>query len=276
MKKYIVLSVNDNPDYLFHVPLVVWAWRFFGWEPVILYSRVDSERETPMRYLEQLVADESGVSTNFRSAGYWDGYLTSTIAQVSRLYASCFIDGLVMTGDVDMLPLSNYWQPNEGKLSVYGRDLTDYHYPICYICAPSSIWKEIMTLNSTDLKLCIKRDLDSLPQACSTDKAKRWVIDQDLITERINNSGITPVRIDRGTDKRTGYPIGRIDRSHWTLEHKQYIDCHMYHGIQNDENKFKVTLAMLHHIWPNEDWAWWITYYKEFKKLCQKTSQFAR
>jgi hypothetical protein len=270
MKKYIILSVNDNPDYLFHVPLTVWAWRKIGWDAVVMYSRVNEDRNDRMRQLEQMVSDASGCDAVFRNAGYWDGYLTSTIAQVSRLYASCFTNGYVMTADADMLPLSDYWQPDYNKLTVWGRDLTDHHYPICYIGAPSDTWKEIMNLNSKDPKDCIKRDLDSLPQAKGMDKTKRWVTDQDLITERINNSGFIPFRKDRGTDKRTGYPIGRIDRSHWTLDHKQYIDCHMFHGIQSDESKFKKTLEMLHTVWPKEDWKWWINYAKEFKKLCQK------
>lgn len=263
MKKYIVLSVNENPDYLFHVPLTVWAWIKFGWEPIIFYQG-DKKREMYYFIFNHMIYNGEHKDAPLNPI---EGYQSETITQISRLYGSCLVDGYIMTGDIDMLPLSDYWKPDMDKLTVWGRDLTDYHYPICYIGAPSVVWSEIMHLSHDDYNGYIKRDLDSLPQAKSNDKTKRWVTDQDLITERINNSSYVPERIDRGTDRRTGYPVGRIDRSNWTLDHKQFIDCHMYHGIQNDESKFKKTLEMLHTVWPQEDFKWWINYVKEFKKI---------
>lgn len=265
MKKYIVLSVNDNPDYLFHVPLTVWAWRRLEWEPIIFYHGHGSQ------FLQIGINTGKVLSSDLSLLSTGTGYESETITQVSRLYGACVADGYLMTGDIDMLPLSDYWKPDFDKLTVWGRDLTDYHFPICYIGAPSEVWREIMqTNNHRDYNAYIKRDLDSHTNARSNDKVKRWVVDQDIATEAISVWYNNPVRIDRGTDKRTGYPIGRIDRSNWTLDHKQFIDCHMFHGIQNDETKFKKTLEMLHTVWPKEDFKWWVEYYKEFKKLCQK------
>jgi hypothetical protein len=263
MKKHIILSVNDNPDYLFHVPLTVWAWRKLGWEPILFYNRKGEQRNFALTNIEILVHTTANIKSYL--AENIEGYRSDTITQISRLYGVTACYGVpleevyAMTGDIDMLPLSDYWQPDFNKLTVWGRDLTDYHYPICYIGAPGPTWCEIMDIVTDDCNYHIKRDLRHQPNM--------WVLDQDIITERINNSGFIPFRKDRGTDKRTGYPIGRIDRSHWTLEHKEYIDCHMFHGIQNDESKFKKTLEMLHHVWPKEDWSWWINFYKEFKKL---------
>ena len=268
MKKYIILSVNDNHDYLFHVPLTCWAWRKFGWDPIIFYHG----EYLSQLYMEATECLDTGNDQKLFLLNDINGYKSETIAQVSRLYGACVADGYLMTGDIDMIPLSNYWLPDENKLTVWGRDLTDYHYPICYIGAPSEIWKEIMYISYNDYNQLIRADLHQHFDE-KADKAKQWVFDQDLITARINESNITPERIDRGTDKRTGYPIGRIDRSNWTLDHKQYIDCHMFHGIQNDETKFRKTLEMLHTVWPNENWNWWIQYVKEFKKLCHQKSQ---
>lgn len=279
MNKYIVLSVNDNPDYLFHVPLTVWAWRRLGWEPIVFYNRSTrptknavtdwNHRNTDLALIEQLIYDSIEDCTfKVHFIDKPEGYQSETITQVSRLYGACVADGYLMTGDIDMLPLSDYWKPDMDKLTVWGRDLTDYHYPICYIGAPSTIWKQIMNIRNNDYNTAIHDALDDMPQAKSSDKTKRWVTDQDLITERINNSSYVPERIDRGTDGRTGYPKGRIDRSNWRLDYKQFIDCHMFHGIQNDESKFKKTLEMLHTVWPQEDFKWWINYVKEFKKIC--------
>lgn len=262
MKRYIILSVNDNPDYLFHVPLVVWAWRYFGWDIVLFYHG----KFTPIQELLYSQLDYI-LPSRLRGLEDMNGYQSETITQVSRLYGACVADGYLMTGDIDMLPLSDYWKPEPDKLTVWGRDLTDYHYPICYIGAPSVIWKDVMSIYNNDYNTAIHDALDSLPQAKSSDKVKRWVTDQDLITERINNSSYEPTRIDRGTDRRTGYPMGRVDRSHWTLDHKQFIDAHLFHGTHRDEAKFKKTIELLHTVWPKEDFKWWINYVKEFRKL---------
>lgn len=266
MNKYVILSVNDNPDYLFHVPLVCWAWRRLGWEPVVFYR---GEPAGIVNVVSAFYFNGRKMSHNIIFLRKINGFEDETIVQCSRLYGACVLDGYLMTSDIDMLPLSDYWKPDTDKLTVWGRDLTDYHYPICYIGMDSEKWKEVMHIDGDDYQYYMQRDLMEMPQAKSADKVKRWVTDQDLITERINNSAFVPTRIDRGTDKRTGYPIGRIDRSNWTLRHKQYIDCHMFHGVHRDEMKFKKTLEMLHHVFPNDDFKWFILYYKEFKKLCQ-------
>lgn len=264
MKKYIILSVNDNPKYLFHVPLTVWVWRYFGWEPILFYH---GEHLSP-RYMLATECLDTGNHQSIFLLNNIAGYQSETITQVSRLYAGCIIDTheMIMTGDIDMIPLSDYWHPDPDKLTVYGRDLTDYHYPICYIAMDGYKWAEVMNLTNFDYDQHIKRDLDSMPQAKSQDRVKRWVTDQDLITERINNSVFVPERIDRGVYK-NGYPIGRVDRSAWTLNHDKFIDAHLPHDVLTNDQSFKKVLELLHTIWPNEDWAWWVTYYKEFKKL---------
>lgn len=262
MKKYIILSVNDNPKYLFHVPLTVWAWRKIGWTPAIFFhGRIGGMLDVVAEYIDDNIKDWfNWVKVN--------GYQSETITQVSRLYAGCIVDthDMIMTGDIDMIPLSDYWHPAPDKLTVYGRDLTDYHYPICYIAMDGYKWAEVMNLINFDYDQHIKRDLDSLPQAKSQDKVKRWVTDQDLITDRINNSKFVPERVDRGMYK-NGYPLGRVDRSAWTLDHKQFIDAHLPHDILTNEQSFKKALELLHLVWPKEDWKWYINYYKEFKKM---------
>lgn len=265
MKKHIILSVNDNPKYLFHVPLTVWAWRYFGWDPVLFYHRKDNVTNFMLSDIEAMTLKEQHVKCELILTPH--GFQPETITQCSRLYGSCVVDGYLMTGDIDMIPLSNYWKPDENKLTVYGRDLTDYHYPICYIGMDSEKWKEVMNIDGDDYQYYMQRDLMTLPQAKSADKVKRWVTDQDLITERINASHFVPERVDRGTDKKTGYPIGRVDRSNWTLNHSVFIDAHLPHDVLTNEASFKKILDMLHTVWPKEDFKWYINYYKEFKKL---------
>lgn len=132
MKKYIVLSVNDNPDYLYYVPLTCWAWKQFGWEPIIFFNRQNNDvtLETIEFVFQQLIQQE--IPSHVARVHQIDGYRSDTVTQVSRLYAHLTMTGMVdpdykmpadmcsylMTGDIDMLPLSDYWKPN----------LSDYHH----------------------------------------------------------------------------------------------------------------------------------------------------
>ena len=260
MKKYIVLSVNDNPDYLYFTPLTCWAWRQFGWEPVVMFHG----------RLDEITALSFECNRDKRHLlGLIEPYRSDTITQVSRLYAACVQEGYLMTGDIDMIPLSDYWKPQEDTITVYGHDLTGYsHYPICYIGMPHTRWIEIMGLYSNDYNKLIKRDLDTLPQAKNPDFYKYWFSDQDLITQRIQSTEFPVTSVLRGQYK-NGYAYGRVDRGQWSLDHPQFIDAHLHHQIYHSGNewKFDKTMELLIKVWPNEDFTWFIEYHKEFKRL---------
>lgn len=198
-----------------------------------------------------------------------DGYRSDTITQVSRLYAACITKGYIMTGDIDMIPLSDYWQPNTNEITIYGHDLTGYgHYPICYIGMPSERWREVMGLTSDDYNVLISRDLDSMPQAKDPDFYKYWFTDQELITKRINETQFKKNIVKRGQYK-NGYAVGRVDRGAWSLEHDLFIDAHLHHQVHHKGNewKFNQILDLLYKVWPDEDFNWFIDYHHSFKKL---------
>lgn len=251
MKKYIVLGVNENPKYLYYLPLVAWAWRKLGWEVLTFYCG-------KVPFAERLIPNFKNY--NIRECLVYEGYQSATISQVARLYGACVVDGLLMTSDVDMLPLSDYWNPDESSVTTYGRDLTDYHYPICYISMDSISWREVMNIKSNLYGVHIRRDMRI--------QKNQWILDQDIITENLLLYGKEKIiHIDRGTDKKTNYPIGRVDRSHWTLDHKQLIDAHLPHDILTNEASYKKVCDLLAHVWPNEDFTWYKNYHTEFKKL---------
>lgn len=266
MKRYIVLSVNDNPDYLYFTPLTCWAWRKLGWEPIVMY-----QRNLDMPWLLD------GVNVQYNQVLGIDGYRSDTITQISRLYAACvghyvpeMRDAYLMTGDIDMVPLSDYWKDyDEKQITIWGHDLTGYgHYPICYIGMPSSRWIEVMCLGSPDYNALIKRDLDTLPQAKDPDFYKYWFSDQDLITKRINDTQFPKNFINRGQHS-NGYAVGRVDRGAWSLDHKQFIDAHLFQQVYHKgrEDKFERTIELLTTVWPKEDFSWFIEYHLKFQKL---------
>lgn len=263
MKKYIVLSVNDNPDYLYYTPLTCWAWRKFGWEPVIMLHT-----ERSMTAVDTLVWSNDNVRTVRMCLLNMQDCRSDTLTQMSRLYAACVQDGYLMTGDIDMLPLSDYWKPeHEHVPTVWGHDLTGFgHYPICYIGMPSEGWKRVMKLYPQNYNDCIERDLKELPQALDPDFYKYWFTDQDLITKRLKT--YAPVIINRGQYS-NGYAVGRVDRGAWSLNHSQFIDAHLFQQLyhKNNQDKFDKTMELLTSIWPDEDFQWFIDYTNEFRKL---------
>lgn len=266
MKKYIVLSVNDNVDYLYFTPLVCWAWRYFGWEPILMY-RGKLDKLSEVWQISRTVTPIVGWLHEM------DGYRSDTITQVSRLYASHVIqeEAYLMTGDIDMIPLSDYWKPNIGVPTVYGHDLTGFgHYPICYIGMPKSLWRFVMGLDeSKSIEEMMKFHLDAMPQAKDPDFYKYWFTDQDLITDRLKQYGTGKIDfINRGQGAH-GYARGRVDRATngWVLDQPELIDAHLEQQTWQNDEKIKRLFNLLHTVWPKEDWKWFVSYTKEFRKL---------
>lgn len=271
MKRYIVLSVNDNPEYLYYVPLTVWAWKRIGWEPIVMFNGI--RNTIPIDFgIEYFLAEVDSIY----------GYRSDTITQVSRLYGGCLdLDSALdylMTSDIDMIPLSDFWQPDINKITVWGHDLTNYHnYPICYIGMTRNRWIETMNLTSSDYNALINRDLDTMPQAKSTDFYKYWETDQDLITKRIKAVNFDKAFIDRGRYS-NGLAIGRVDRGSWSLNgHADtFIDAHLHRdlykvfkepGNELWQKKWREHMELLHTVWPKEDFSWFVEYTKKFASL---------
>lgn len=269
MKKYIVLSVNDNVDYLYFTPLTCWAWRQFGWEPIVLWQTSYHEK---FNGVSHLIYETSNLN-HICFIDPIEGYRSDTITQVSRLYASHVIkeEAYLMTGDIDMIPLSDYWQNRMEVPTVYGHDLTGFgHYPICYIGMPKSLWDFVMSIHSDEtIESHMKRDLDSLPQAKDPDFYKYWFTDQDLITERLKQYGTGKIDfINRGQGSH-GYARGRVDRATngWVLDQPELIDAHLEQQTWQNDEKLKRLFNLIHTVWPKEDFKWFVEYSKEFRKL---------
>lgn len=283
MKKYIVLSVNENVDYLFFTPLTCWAWRKFGWEPIVFFQGQVTFPDPTEKEMANSIDNRSAKHKLFDLAmqqpfngkvvgvNEIPGYRSDTITQISRLYGAAVVDfeSYLMTGDIDMLPLSDYWKPNFDKVTVWGHDLTGFgHFPICYIGAHATHWINIMNLSS-NYNIDIKRDLDTLPQAKDPDFYKYWYTDQDLITARLKEYDTSKIDfINRGQGSH-GYARGRVDRGHngWVLDQPELIDCHMQQQTHHSQEKIDRLMALLRHVWPKEDFTWFEEYTKEFKRL---------
>lgn len=211
--KTVVLSTNDNPDYLKYLRPCQIAWNKLGWKTLTFYHGTFAPGSTALNQ----VIDVSGVSAKYR---------VETVVQCIRLFGGNFIeDGIIMTGDVDMLPVSNYWDPKTNEITVYGHDLTGFsQYPMCYIAMTANKWREIIPEKS------INALLDQYSNALSDDFEKWWSVDQQIITERLGRHYVKHVHRGREIVKGTGLARGRVDRFAWeeTLKSPtQKIDAHM-------------------------------------------------
>lgn len=278
MKKYVVVSVNENVDYLYFLPLTCHVWQKFGWSPIVMFQgqvsfpECEENQRSPKHKLFDLLMDQpfEAVMVGLKDI---DGYRSDTITQISRLYAGCLMlqeDDYLMTGDIDMIPLSDYWQPDITKPTVWGHDLTGFrHFPICYIGATVKQWREFMKLEGTDYQYHIQKDLMELPQAKSTDFYTYWYTDQDLITERLKSYGTERIEfINRGHGKH-GFARGRVDKGNggWVLDQPELIDAHLVGQAHHTEEKIRKVMDLLHHVWPKDDWRWFLEYTKEFRKI---------
>lgn len=233
MKKTVVLSTNANPDYYKYLPYTQKAWNKLGWDTLTILSEgFDSVVESMETYIDPDFKNEIILQTGLEMGSY----RTETQVQVSRLFAGKYIeDGMVMLGDVDMIPLANYWNPTADHITVYGFDLTGRsQYPICYIAMTAEKWRRMIPEKT------MPELLNKYPNAKSDDFYKWWGVDQEIITERINQRKEKDelVLIDRGFTNRLAK--GRVDRAAWeqTINSPdQKIDAHCLRPFNLEETE---------------------------------------
>lgn len=196
MKRYVVVSTNNNPDYIFYAPYVEKAWNSLGWNLCVMIT-ADVNRDDLML---------SNPETKIHALPDVPGMRKESIAQAGRLYASMLFDDdiLLMTSDIDLLPLSNYWEPVVDDITVYGHDLTDHtYYPMGYTAMISQKWRSIfgsMELDANEYKHL----------AFAPDWASWWNLDWQMLTDRLRGKMVT--HIHRGRRSSGTYAYGRVDR----------------------------------------------------------------
>jgi len=218
MLKTVIISTNDKEEYLKYLPHVIEAWNKLGWNTLTFHRGKYN--------LHNLNDDKNRIVTINDASEYRE----ETIVQVSRLLAALYIeDGMIMTSDVDMMPCKDYWHPESGKITCYGYDLTGYsQYPICYIAMEAYRWREIMEIQLGGNFIDTFNSLmEKYPNAKEEDFYKWWVVDQDIITEKLLKENV--VSIERGNSIYVDYiAANRHDRFKWQESlSADAIDAHM-------------------------------------------------
>jgi len=229
-ERTVVLSTNDNPDYMKYLRYCQIAWNRLGWKTLTFYHGNNPPGSTDWNEIIDI--------TNRSSS-----YRVETVVQCMRLFGGRYIQrGIVMTGDVDMLPMMNYWNPETHEITVYGHDLTGRtQYPICYIAMTADNWRLLIPERSLD-DLLIK-----YPNAKNEDWNKWWTVDQQIVTERLNNFDRKLKLIDRTLDG--GLALGRVDRHDWngTISKPGIkIDAHMPRPFNQDAAESIIKMIKTH------------------------------
>ncbi len=275
MKKTAVISSTKHDTYLFYVPIVTWMWKKFGWEVCCFFC--DDKSESILSKFNSLkcnIIPNTAILDTCHSVDKeaFKSIRSETVMQCVRLYAANLFYtfnncDFIMTSDADMLPLSNYWHFDETKIITWGRDLTDYHFPMCYIGMSPEKWTEVMGLTGNTVD-DMNKDFNNYPKSRSNNWEEWWQVDQDIITERLQNRSDV-VRVNRGTQP-NGYPLGRIDRGCWetSLLQPERIDSHLPREGYKEENFTKI-LSLIQSIFPSENLQWMRDYRDEYVNLME-------
>src|SRR3990167_4711161 len=163
MQKFVVVSSNNNPDYYFYLPFLERAWNSYGWTLCVMVT--DDVDVSKLVY--------NNLDTHIYKLPVIEGVGTGSIAQAGRLYASNHLpeDAIIMTSDMDLLPLQDYWHPKPLEITVFGHDLTWFSfYPMGYIAMIGAQWKIKMGLTG-DTKSDLERDAEEYKHMA---KGKTW------------------------------------------------------------------------------------------------------
>ena len=108
--KTVILSTNDNPDYLSYLTYVQKAWNNIGWKTLTFYL---GKKNIQSDNYNTIISIENN-----------SNYSDILVVQTSRFFGHRYTDGHDLTG--------------------YG------HIPMCYVAAPKSQWDIIISENSID------------------------------------------------------------------------------------------------------------------------------
>ena len=214
--KRVILSTNDNPNYIQFWPVVAPIWTAMGIRPTLA-----------------LIADSNcPIDDSIGDVIRFDPLIDIPVSlqtQVIRLLLPiCFPNEVCLISDIDMLPISRSYFvegalscPEEGFL-VYRDAIIEYaniRYPMCYVAAKGRVFGSLFGIS----------DKDQIPNIIRKWAAKGygWNTDELLLF-----SHIKAWEEKGGLIVRLGHGVGsRLDRGCWIFDFKAidvsaYIDCH--------------------------------------------------
>jgi hypothetical protein len=276
MKKYSILSVDSNPDYLFLAPITAAFWVDIGYIPFIMV--VDKNFNPELKKMVFSLTEKQGAMIH--NLEHIEGFRTCNVAQLSRLFAAAsnyFEDSdYLITDDIDKIPVDFMWfnqQNFSKKIHIFDPDELNYtRLKIGNIGMSSSTWREVIGFNRGSIRdslaLCMNQHLT---KDSTWDKA--WNLDEWILTNGVFNSQYYPDKcqmIERGGNN-LGLRNYRIDRGAWSETYKycistKIIDIHI-HRKPWEGQVWKDMLTIIKSTFSAEKVNTFVQYREEFLKL---------
>lgn len=218
---YVIISSDDNPMYKDFYPIVAKRWNQLGFKTY--YVNITTEN-----YISE---DEYGIVHKIKDTGHGS---TGFQSQIVRLFTSKFIDGVILTSDIDMLPINgSYFNQYLDELSddnviiysgqPYG---TVPYYPMCYVLSHTSNFKKYLEIDDLDFTQYCKQLLEKYGEA--------WNTDEHFMYDKFENHKEKLIIKSRDFSR-------RVDRGNWNynkyqLEKGFYIDSHLLRPYNQYKN----------------------------------------
>jgi len=239
--RWVVMSVNDNYQYSFLMPLTALLWERMGYQSLFLVM-ASQEVFPPDLSLACSIAEEVGAriiplqpNGEFGSAWYQTARLFG--AAVDSLGDDLRNDSYLITSDVDMWPINASWF--QAPFDDPNKPVHWFGWPyamICYLGATVSEWRKIMHLDQNgNIEDQMARALDSTIGR-TADSEQQWTADQVLLEKRLMefelNSDWERVQFIKRNASMHMPPFDRLDRAYDADWHQGtsltgYIDAHV-------------------------------------------------
>lgn len=234
MIDYVIISSDDNPIYKDFYPIVAKRWLELGYKTYYV-NITDSD---------EIIENEYGIFHKIKSL---DFVSTGFQSQVVRLFCSKFFDGVMMTSDIDMLPINGeYYKQyfdeltSENAIIYSGQPYGDVpYYPMCYVLSHSSNFRKYLNIENMDFSEYCKMLSDNYGQS--------WNTDENFMYDRFQNyKDNLLVKNERDFSR-------RVDRGNWfysvdLLKSGYYIDSHMLRPYNNYKEKIDDLICQIEKI----------------------------
>jgi hypothetical protein len=214
----VISAVNENQAYLCYVPYFIDFWlkvsdvSLMSYKPRV-YLIMD---EIPI-HLELYSAYIVLVPSEFESSAF----ASQNVRTLATMDSDC---DLVITSDIDMLPLSSNFFDficekaiiNPSSFIVGRHVLSEGQYPICYNVSSPRNWRRVLGEELSTLELEDRvRELSTRSKEVAPylgiKGGSGWYFDQEFLFTKVNQN-YDPDEIIRLTDAETNH--NRLDRAH--------------------------------------------------------------
>lgn len=264
-----VLSCDENPDYLFCLPIVARSWHLQGFKTkIILKLQSDIAYNIYIAIFKRIYRSDTKIYNALidEESQKIDSPNKSIYVQCCRMFSMGSIsmaEDYCIISDADMFIASDFLCRDFNEINSFGHDLTGYQeIPICYVGMTSEKWMKVIEDHN------MQNALDKYTKYKSNVWHEAWGADQQILTAKLKEYGYDKINfINRGTDPNNLHlPQGRWDRyGGFKRPVGQIHDVHLPRQPYSDEN-FPKIVAMCKDIYPNENWDWLYEYRNEFLK----------